>query len=174
MNARFETIDDRPVLHFERHLSHPVQAVWSAVTDPAELVHWFPCAVEAELRRGGRMRFTFPELTLPDGSSSFEGEVIEFDPPRRFWFTWGEDELRFELEPTAEGNSCLLRLTVVLGSRDKAARDAAGWDVCLDALRKRLAGGPAGGAHTGLTPTWRGRYEEYVRQGLPTGAPIPE
>ena len=51
-----------------------------------------------------------------------------------------------ELEPlTGSGDACLLRLTVLLDSREKAARDGAGWHVCLDRLEQLLAGddGPA-------------------------------
>jgi hypothetical protein len=56
--------------------------------------------------------------------------------------------------------------------RDKAARNAAGWHVCLDALERRLDGG-TDAALTGTGPQWRTHYEEYQRRGLPVGAPIP-
>src|SRR5437588_626651 len=128
MHGTYETIDERPVLRFERGLAHPVDAVWRALTDPAELAHWFPSTVEVdELRPGGRMAFRFATEGVPD----LEGEIIEADPPRRLVFTWGDDELTFELEPQADGERCLLRFSVVLDTHEKAARDAAGWHVCL-------------------------------------------
>ena len=37
-----DTIEDTPTLIFERRLSHPVDRVWEAITDPHVLVHWFP------------------------------------------------------------------------------------------------------------------------------------
>lgn len=46
MNGTLETVDDRHTLRFERHLDHPVERVWRAITDPDELRHWFPPAGE--------------------------------------------------------------------------------------------------------------------------------
>src|SRR5947199_360969 len=65
-----------------------------------------------------------------------------------------------------------LDLTVKLDARDKAARDAAGWHVCLDALERLLSGEAVEEPHE--NDGWRGHYEEYQRRGLPTGAPVPE
>jgi uncharacterized protein YndB with AHSA1/START domain len=170
-HGTFETIDERPALRFERRIRHPVEAVWEAITKPSELVHWFPCEVEVDLRLGGRMTFHFPEMTIADTASTMLGEVTELDPPRRFAFLWGEDHLHFALEPADDGTSCVLRFTVELDAREKAARDAAGWHVCLDALERRLDGGE--GAITGPGSPWREYYAEYERRGLPVGAPIP-
>jgi uncharacterized protein YndB with AHSA1/START domain len=157
---------DRPTLTFERRFPHPVEAVWEAITTPDDLSRWFPSAVDLELRVGGRMTFTF-EHELADGVQTMEGEVVELDPPHLFAFYWGDDRLVFELEPRDGGAACQLRFTVVLESRDKAARDAAGWHECLDQLADRLDGAEAG------APRWRERYEEYKRRGLPADAPIP-
>ncbi|MBV9798959.1 MAG: SRPBCC family protein [Solirubrobacterales bacterium] len=178
MYGRYETIEDRPALSFERRIPHPVEKVWEAITKPSELEHWFPCRVEVDLRVGGRMTFAFPEGPLPDGASTLLGEVTELDPPRRFAFTWGGDHLHFELEPIEDGAACLLRFAVQLDMREKAARDAAGWHACLDALQRHLdaadgADGADGAAATGPGADWRARYDEYQRRGLPVGAPIP-
>jgi uncharacterized protein YndB with AHSA1/START domain len=86
------------------------------------------------------MTFTFPETVLENQPSTLLGTVTELVPPRRFSFTWGEDHLHFELEPLDGGSACLMRFMVELGTPDKAARDAAGWHVCLDALELRLRG----------------------------------
>ncbi len=167
MFATYEDAPDRPTLTFERRYPHPVEAVWEAVTEPAELLAWFPTAVELELRVGGRMTFTFEQYTLPDGGNTMTGEVVELDPPSLFAFYWGGDRLIFELEPRDGGAACQLRFTVVLESPDKSARDAAGWHSCLDRLAAQLDGTePEEGA-------WRERYEEYKRRGLPADAPIP-
>jgi uncharacterized protein YndB with AHSA1/START domain len=172
MHARYETIDRRPALRFERQLNHPVAMVWEALTEPSELAHWFPCEVEVELRVGGLMKFEFREMTLPETASTMFGEVTELDPPRRFSFLWGEDHLHFALEPSGDGDACVLRFTVELDARDKAARDAAGWHLCLDALERRL-GGSDQGPTTGANGPWREIYDEYQRRGVPAGAPIP-
>jgi uncharacterized protein YndB with AHSA1/START domain len=54
----YETIDGRPAVRFERRYPHPVERVWRAVTEPAELEHWFPTSVEVELRPDGPMKPT--------------------------------------------------------------------------------------------------------------------
>jgi uncharacterized protein YndB with AHSA1/START domain len=173
MHGNYETIDARPALRFERRVSHPVEAVWRALTEPDELARWFPSTVEVDLRVGGEMTFTFAEMPIPDESSTMTGRVTDLDPPRLFAFYWGQDHLRFELEPADGGTACVMRFTVLIDSKDKAARDAAGWHVCLDGLEQLLDGAAEGGVH-GVTQTWRQRYEEYLEQGLPAGAPIPE
>jgi uncharacterized protein YndB with AHSA1/START domain len=171
MHGSFETIDERPALRFERRIGHPVEAVWEAVTQPSELAHWFPCEVEVELRLGGEMKFHFPEMALPDTASTLLGEVTEYDPPRRFAFTWGEDHLHFVLEPSDDGAATILRFTVELDTRDKAARDAAGWHVCLDGLERLL---DAGTTERPYAPDeWTPLYEDYQRRGFPADAPIP-
>ena len=164
----YATIDDRPALRFERRLRHPVEAVWRAVTEPEELAHWFPASVAVgDLRVGARMRFTFPGDAFPPT----EGEVTECDPPRAFAFDWGEEQLRFEIEP--DGDGAVLRFTHLLTERDAAARDASGWHHCLDKLEERLAGGAPEAPGTEMTPELRDLYAEYERRGLPTGAEMP-
>ena len=48
----------RPAVRFVRTYPHPVERVWRAVSDPAELAHWFPSAVTLEPREGGRITFS--------------------------------------------------------------------------------------------------------------------
>jgi uncharacterized protein YndB with AHSA1/START domain len=167
MYGTYETVDGRPAVRFERRLPYPMDAVWRAITDPAELEHWFPSAVSGDLREGGRLTFRFGDDLPP-----VEGIVTEFEPPRRFAFSWGPDQLRFELEPT-EGGGTLLRLTDVLTQRDEAARNAAGWHVCLDRLERCLGGEDTTAPASEPTDEWRHAYEEYQRRGVPAGAAIP-
>lgn len=175
MYGAYDTIENRPALRFERRLSHPVDVVWRAITESDELVHWFPSRVEVdELQSGAELTFRFDEMPLEDAPTTMSGRVTDFDPPHAFGFYWGDDHLHFELEPVAgsEEEACILRLTVLLEASDKAARDGAGWHVCLDRL-ERLLGGEDGPAATGASEDWRGLYEEYQRRGAPAGAPIP-
>ncbi|HUE28524.1 MAG TPA: SRPBCC domain-containing protein, partial [Solirubrobacteraceae bacterium] len=81
MHGNYETIDARPALRFERRVSHPVEAVWRALTEPDELARWFPSAVEVDLRVGREMMFTFAEMPIPDESSTMTGRVTDLDPP---------------------------------------------------------------------------------------------
>jgi uncharacterized protein YndB with AHSA1/START domain len=170
--GRYTTTDDRPALSFERRLAHPVDVVWRAITESEGLEQWFPSKVVVdELRPGSEMTFEFEHMPL-DAPSTMTGRVTEYDPPRRFAFDWGEDHLRFELEPLPGEDACLLRLTVLLESREKASRDSAGWHVCLDRL-ERLLGGEDGPPAIGATGDWRELYDEYQRRGVPAGAAIP-
>jgi uncharacterized protein YndB with AHSA1/START domain len=163
MEGTYEKIDGRPALRFERRLAHPVAKVWRAVTEPDELAAWFPQKVEVDLRPGGAMHFRFDENDFPDMS----GEVLELDPPRRFAFTWGDDEeVRIELEPLDGGSATLLRFVQLLGAEDTAARNAAGWEVCLHRLETSLDGDAEG-------LDWEAIYEEYVAAGVPSGAEVP-
>jgi uncharacterized protein YndB with AHSA1/START domain len=172
MQATYETIDSRPALRFERRFSHPIEAVWRAITEPDELAHWFPSAVAVDLRVGGEMTFTFQEVKLSDQPMTLSGSVTDLDPPRLFAFFWGGDHLRFELSPVA-GSGTDLRFTVLIDDRDKAARDGAGWHVCLDRLAQFLGGAPAKAPGAGATSEWRSHYDDYVQRGWPAGAEIP-
>jgi len=107
-------------------------------------------------------------VTEPDDRT---GTVLAFEPPRYLAFTWGDDELHLHLEPVAEG--CRLTLIDVLTERDEAARNGAGWHVCLDELTKRLDGIASDGPHGATTTPWQPTYAAYVAAGLPSGAPIP-
>ena len=151
-HGTYETIDGRPALRFERRLPHPPGLVWRALTEPAELAHWFPALVERELEPGGKMTFTFADDGLPPS----DGRVHELEPPRLFAFSWGEEELRFELEELADGRECLLRFTHLLEQRDQAANNAAGWHVCLDRLAAHLRGEAVEAPGTEMTDELRG------------------
>lgn len=169
MNTSYESIDGRPVLRFERRIAHPVATVWSAITDHAELARWFPSTIDGEMRPGARLGFGFPEHDeVPD----MQGDVTDFDPPRELGFQWGEDHLRFELNPSEDGAGTDLRFTVMLGAADKAARDGAGWHVCLARLEAVLDGAGEQDLKQ-ISDGWREHYDEYAHRGFPANAPIP-
>ena len=109
MTGTLESADNGYRLRFERRLDHSPERVWRAITEPDELAHWFPPGEELQ--------------------------VTESEPARLLAGTWYGDELRFELHP--EGDACMLVFTHTFAEREKAARDAAGWDrvfVRFDAL----------------------------------------
>jgi uncharacterized protein YndB with AHSA1/START domain len=157
----------RPAVRFERTYPHPIDRVWASVSEPGNLAHWFPSKVDIEPRVGGTIAFS--------GDSNIEdstGVVLAFDPPRRLAFSWGEDELHFELEALDSG-SCRLVLINVLADRSAAARNAAGWTVCLGELDKVLDQQPHDGPHGAATTAWQPLYDAYIAAGLPSGAPVP-
>lgn len=166
MKATLDTVNGQPTLRFERRLPHRPEKVWRAITDPAELAHWFPQDLEGTFAPGATLRFVFRgEPPVLDGKiiEDFTGEVLEIDPPRVLAYSWGGDILRWTLTP--DGDGCLLTFTDTLGDLGKAARDGAGWHVCLDALEAQLAGtaAPAG-------DRWKGLYENYQQSFGPEAA----
>jgi uncharacterized protein YndB with AHSA1/START domain len=167
MNAAYEAAAT-PMLTFELELAHAPADVWAAITEPGELEHWFPCAVSGPMTLGAELEFTFPGHEI----EPMRGEVTEFDPPRRLSFTWGADHLHFALDPAASGTR--LRFTVELDGAAKAARDAAGWHVCLDRLARQLDAGDALAPEPAQTGEWRAHYDRYRAAGLPADAPLPD
>jgi uncharacterized protein YndB with AHSA1/START domain len=136
----------RPILRFERHLPRPIDEVWFTLTDPVEMVTWFPTRIEIdEWKVGATLTHHFDEHDI----DPLPGRVIEWDPPRHVRFTWAEDTISFELSPSPEGGTIFV-LTEEL-SRERAARNAAGWDTCLDRL-----------VSNSETETWTARFERYA------------
>jgi uncharacterized protein YndB with AHSA1/START domain len=150
---------ERPALRFERRLPDPPDVVWQALTEREQLRSWFPCDVIVSGGRwevGAPITFVFwPELQV---DMTLTGEVLEVDEPNVLAFTWGDDSLRFEL--SAHGDGTRLVLIDELPP-DAAARNAAGWEQCLD----RLAG---------IEPapnSWQPRFEHYAAAFEPALGP---
>jgi uncharacterized protein YndB with AHSA1/START domain len=163
-SATLDTIGGKAVLRFERRLAHPPEKVFRAISDPAELQHWFPATVDLELRPGAPMTFELRHMDLDAPG----GEVLEVEAPKLLVYTWGDDVLRWEIVP--EANGCRLFFSHTLapggmsGGLPGAARNAAGWDVCLAALVARLEGEPA------PEKEWFPMFEAYAeRFGLGEG-----
>jgi uncharacterized protein YndB with AHSA1/START domain len=142
----------------ERHLLGPPSVVWQALTDREQLRSWFPSDVIVSggaWEVGAKITFPFPPGVI---DLTIEGEVLEADEPNVLAFTWGEETLRFELSPAEGGTRLVLIDELPPGA---AARNAAGWETCLD----RLAGiDPAPDA-------WQPRFERYAAAFEPTLGP---
>ena len=54
-----------------------------------------------------------------------------------------------------------------------AARNGAGWELCLAALDAKARGERFEGPHTGAEAPWKEIYRAYVDAGVPSGAPVP-
>jgi uncharacterized protein YndB with AHSA1/START domain len=131
MDGEFGTLERRgelSVLRFRRHLSSPPLQVWRALTDPEVLAGWFPTTMEGDLVAGAPLHFG----TREGEGEPFDGAMRVFDPPSVMELLWADDILRFELAP--DGAGCVLDLTVTFSELGKAARDGAGWHVCLEQL----------------------------------------
>ena len=148
-DATLLTDRTRPAVRLQRRLPDPPHVVWAAITERERLRAWFPCDVlvaGGAWVPGATISFPFPADVI---DMTLTGEVLEVDEPRLLAFTWGEETLTFELSP--DGDGTLLALTDELPA-NAAARNAAGWDSCLD----RLAGlEPA-------SDSWRRRFDSYA------------
>ena len=101
----------------EMILAFPVERVWSAITDPAEVRQWFGDQSDYELREGG-------EGVHKWGDNAHRMRIVTLDPPTRYVYQWVIDQhddsqtpfddmqttqVEFLLEPTPDGTR--LRLT---------------------------------------------------------------
>jgi uncharacterized protein YndB with AHSA1/START domain len=153
------TEGDRPSIRLERRLTDPPNVVWRALTEPEKLARWFPCQIQVEggtWRVGAALTFPFPPEVI---EMTLTGEVLELNAPHLLVYTWGPETLRFELLDDDGGTRLLL--TDVLDPAS-AARNAAGWDDCLDLL--------AGGAPPDR-PAWQARFERYAASFEPIVGP---
>jgi uncharacterized protein YndB with AHSA1/START domain len=137
----------QPAIRLERVLADPPAVVWRALTERDQLRSWFPSDVVVdggEWVVGAALTFRFPPEVI---DTTLTGEVLTVDEPHTLAFTWGEETLRFELSPK-DGGTRLVLIDELCASA--AARNAAGWDTCLD----RLAG------LDGVE--WQSRFERYA------------
>jgi uncharacterized protein YndB with AHSA1/START domain len=116
------------------------------VTDLDEMRSWFPTRIEmGEWEVGAEMTHHFDGHDV----NPLPGRVLEWDPPRRARFTWGDDVITFDLTPAGAGGTVFV-LTEELGAH-AAARNAAGWDTCLDRLEFGME-----------KEAWQSRFERYA------------
>jgi uncharacterized protein YndB with AHSA1/START domain len=132
--------------------------VWKAITERQQLRSWFPCDVVVSGEKwevGAAITFVFPPEVI---DMTLTGEVLAVDEPTNLTYTWGEEVLRFHL--TAQDGGTLLVLINELPA-NAAARNAAGWELCLDHLA---------GLHPG-PDRWRERFDTYATAFEPTLGP---
>ncbi len=162
MNGTLEQTAAGPRLRFTRRLAHPPEKVWRAITEPEHLEAWFPMKIGVEeWAVGAPLRFE------SEAVDTFYGEVLTFDPPSVLEFSWGPDVIRLEVEPDGDGTR--LTLLDTLEEIGKAARDGAGWHVCLDQLEHHLDGEAAPWSPS---DRWREVHPSYVEELGPEAATI--
>lgn len=162
--GKLHSEDGQAIVRYRRRLGHSRDAVWQALTNDEHLTAWFPTTIDGERAPGAALRFRFTDVDVPP----LTGTVRSFDPPSILEFTWGDDILRFELEPDGEGQT-VLTLTVTMAAFGKAARDAAGWHICLENLAANLAGHREDDEHG---DRWREVNKVYVAQFGPEASTI--
>src|SRR3954464_2873693 len=130
---------DKWTLVLVRELSHPPANVWKALTDPAQLREWAPFDSDRSLGTVGTAKLTTVGAPTPHVT---ETEVRRADEARVLEFSWGGQDIRWELEPLGGGGT---RLTLWHNiDRRFIAMGAAGWHICFDVLARFLAGRPLG------------------------------
>ncbi len=160
--ARIEKDGEHWTLVLVRDLRHPPAKVWKALTDPAQLRAWAPFDADRDLGATGTVKLT--TVGAP-GAPVSESRVKRADAPTLLEYTWGDGDLRWELEPLGAGGT---RLTLWHGiDRRYIAMGAAGWHVCIDVMDRALAGDPIGrivGPDAMKFEGWHRLHAEYARQ----------
>jgi uncharacterized protein YndB with AHSA1/START domain len=157
-NGVIRRTDDGYEIRFVRRLRKPIEKVWAALTVPERIADWFTdMRFVPEARLGARVELRFPDDDPPLEMTN--GEVIAFEPPRLFAWTWPDADhppgsvVRCELQPDGEG--CILTFSE---SNRRATRHlvwgAAGWHVFLDGLE---------GATEGAASRWTMERELALR-----------
>ncbi len=138
-DAGIEKDGEAWTLTLERELRHPPASVWAALTDPAQLREWAPFDADRNLGTVGAAKLS--TVGAPT-SKSGESRVKRAEAPRLLELTWGEQDLRWELEPLGGGGT-RLRLWHQI-NRNYIAMGAAGWHICFDVLAGLLDERPLG------------------------------
>ena len=167
MDAAFTKDGSRFALRLERRLAHSPEKVWRVLTERELLKQWFPCDVEGEWEVGAELRFAFLH-DEGEGLSEEDrlGEVLAVEPPRLLEFRWGTHLIRCELVPEEDG--CTLHFSHTFDDPSWGARNAAGWELCLDSLDLLLQGGAIAKF---AWDAWRPRFARYVKKYEPEFGP---
>jgi uncharacterized protein YndB with AHSA1/START domain len=152
---------DRWTLVLVRDLRHAPALVWEALTDPAQLSEWAPFDADRSLGAVGPVKLSTVGTPQPMVS---ETRVTRAEAPRLLEYSWGGNDLRWELEPRGAGT----RLTLWHGiDRGFISWGAAGWHICFDVLDRFLAGQPIGrivGPEAMKFGGWQRLTDEYGKQ----------
>jgi uncharacterized protein YndB with AHSA1/START domain len=140
--------DGSTQIRFVRRLPHPMDRVWEALTDPAELHRWWG-DTDLELIQGGHFTLRWRNKDPEGKVATLGGAITKLDPPRFLEISaiWGATDstgpgtpttLTWELEPA--GDDTVLNFTNTLPTPPEGSATVAGWHLHLDALATTLAG----------------------------------
>ena len=145
-----------------RDLRHPPETVWEAITDPEHLREWAPFDSDRNLGTVGPAKLSTVGTATSHVTESY---VKRADAPRALEFSWGGQDIRWELEPLGAGGT---RLTLWHDiDRRFISMGAAGWHICFDVVERLLAGQPIGrivGPETMKFDGWQRLKTEYAKQ----------
>jgi uncharacterized protein YndB with AHSA1/START domain len=159
--ARIEKDGDKWTLVLARELRHPPAKVWQALTDPEQLSEWAPFDADRNLAAVGPVKLT--AIGAPTQQVS-QSTVKRAEAHKLLEFSWGDGDLRWELEPAGSGTRLSLWHNI---DRRFIAWGAAGWHICMDVLDHLIAGDPIGrmvGPETMAFEGWQRLSAEYGKQ----------
>ncbi len=144
-----------------RELRHPPAKVWQALTDPEHLREWAPFDSDRNLGSVGTAQLS--TVGAPTAQVS-ETTITRAEAPRLLEYSWGGNDLRWELDPVGSGT----RLTLWHNIDHRfISWGAAGWHICFDVLDRYLADQPIGrlvGADVMKFDGWQRLTGEYAEQ----------
>jgi len=151
---------ERWTLVLVRELRHPPPKVWKALTEPASLHEWAPFDAGSNLGVVGPVTLSTVGASQPAAAQS---RVTRADEPRLLEYTWGDQPLRWQLEPIPGGTRLTLWHDI---NRGFISMGAAGWHICLDVLDHLVAGEPLGRIVGGeaMKFDWQRLNVEYANQ----------
>ena len=161
-------VEGRPAVRFERIYPQSVERVWQAISEPAEIAHWFP-SPEVSIDTEARTITLAGDPYAPEARTT---PVLTWEPPHRFAFRWQDDELHFTLSEHDDG--CRLELVNLLSTDGAASRNAAGWEMCLGHLDRVVAGTWAPSPDDGSMAEFLPILEKYKDRGLPDDGWLPD
>jgi uncharacterized protein YndB with AHSA1/START domain len=143
----------------EIQITAPPERVFQALIDPKQVMSWWTsddCQIESfsmDAKRGGRWSYDTKQTAMNmNGVTKFhcEGEVLEFDPPRRLAYTWianwhadrtQRTVVSWDLKPASGGTHVTITHSGLL--EDVAARKdySGGWTGVMQQLKKFVEGG---------------------------------
>lgn len=160
--AHVQKEGDEWTLVLIRDLRHAPEKVWSALTDPSHLREWAPFDADGNLSvAGSKVKLT--TVGAPTQQVS-ETTVVRADAPKLLEYSWGGNNIRWELEPVSGGTRLKLWHNI---DRRFISMGAAGWHICFDVLDRFLEGTPIGrmvGVETMKFEGWQRLNAEYAKQ----------
>jgi uncharacterized protein YndB with AHSA1/START domain len=148
---------DKAVLTFERRLPYSIEAVWSAITDPAHRNQWMG-QTTIDAREGGMIEMVPTGPPQPPEQKRMTGRIRVWDPPHVFEHEWcqriiEDSVVRYEL--SSDGDGTLLRFSHRGLGVPNAQGFLPGTHAFLDRLEAHLAGA--------TLPNWAQRYQEVAQ-----------
>jgi uncharacterized protein YndB with AHSA1/START domain len=160
--ARIEKDGDKWTLVLVRELRHAPEKVWQALTDPVQLKEWAPYESNGSLGTTGAT----VKLTTVGAPAEHitETRVKRAEAPKLLEYNWGDQEMRWQLEPLGSGTRLTLWSNI---DRRYIAMGAAGMHICIDVMDHMLSGTPIGrmaGMDTMKDPGFQRLHKEYAQQ----------